>query len=321
MKAILIGAVLLVGLAFGAAKFYLYYKVSEGMDSAVLAISPYAQIEYGGISSTITGELTVDDVKVVIKGYSDGFTIGRLGIDTPSFLSLLSLSDFAAGTPSASNETPEYFGFIAEDMRIRTKTDYYKDYYQAIIKQLAPADIRQRGVQCVGKYGFSPKVLQALGYDEIIASMTIGLSQTENSFITQMNVDAVDMLNLEMNLQIAGNLMAGVASGPYYRPKMSDLTLKITDQSLNARVEKLCTKLGLTPAQILAARLNALQYRGKSNGIEFDEYVIDPYKEYLAGKSTLIITARPREPLDLARIEKYKPSDVPALLNLEAVAQ
>ncbi len=321
MKFILIGTVLLVGVVFAAGKFYLYYKVSDGVDSAVLAMSPYAEIEYGGISSTITGELTVDDVKVKIKGYRDGFSIGRLGIDTPSFLTLLSLSDLAAGTPSASSGAPEYFGFIAEDMRIQTTADYYTDLYEASIKKLAPTDIRQRGVQCVGKYGYSPKALKALGYDEIIVSMTVGLRQGESNFITEMNIDAVDMLNLDMNMQIAGNLMSGVASGPYYRPKMSDLTLKITDQSLNARVEKYCTKLGLTPAQILAARLNALQYRGKLNGIEFDEYVIDPYKEYLAGKSTLIVTAKPREPLDLARIEKYKPSDVPALLNLEAVAQ
>jgi len=321
MKFILIGIILLIGVAFAAAKFYLHYKVSDAMDSAIVAASPYAEIEYGGISSTITGELTVDDVKVVIKGYRDGFTIGRLGIDTPSFLTLLSLSNLASGTLSDSSGAPDYFGFIAEDMRIKTTTGYYKDFYEAGIKKLAPADIRQRGVQCVGKYGYSPKVLKGLGYDEIIVSMTIGLRQTHNNFVTEMNIDAVDMLNLEMNVQIAGNLMSGVASGPYYRPKMSDLTLKITDRSLNERVEKYCTKLGLTPAQILAAHLNALQYRGKQHGIEFDEYVLDPYKEFLAGKPTLIVTAKPREPLDLNRIKKYKPIDVPALLNLEATAQ
>ena len=320
MKFILIGIVLLIGVPFAAAKFYLHYKVSDAMDSAIVEVSPYAEIEYGGISSTITGELTVDDVKVVIKGYSDGFTIGRLGIDTPSFLTLLSLSNLAAGTPSASGGTPEYFGLIAEDMRIKTTTDYYRDFYDAGIKKLAPTDIRQRGVHCVGKYGYSPKALKGLGYDEIIISMTIGLRQADNNFITEMNIDAVDMVNLELSVQMAGDLMTGVASGAYYRPKMSDLTLKITDRSLNERVEKYCTKLGLTPTQILAAHLNALQYRGKQHGIEFDEYVIDPYKEFLAGKPTLIVTAKPREPLDLARIKKYKPIDVPALLNLEANA-
>ena len=321
MKSILIGAILLIGLAFGAAKFYLYYKVSDGMDSAVLAMEPYAEIEYGGISSTITGELTIDDIRVKMKAYRDGFIIGRLGIDTPNFLTLLNLSNFAAGTPSTNSETPEYFGFIAEDIRILASADYYKDFYEASIKKLAPPDIRQRGVHCVGKYGYSPKALKALGYDEMLVSVSIGLRQAKNNYSAEMKFDVVDMASLEMSVQMAGDMMTGVASGPYYNPKMSNLHVRITDQSLNERVEKYCTKLGLTPAQILAAHLNALQYRGKLHGIEFDEYVIDPYKEFLAGKSTLIVTAKPREPLDLARIKRYKPVDVPALLNLEATAQ
>ncbi len=58
----------------------------------------------------------------------------------------------------------------------------------------------------------------------------------------------------------------------------------------------------------------------KKNGIEFDKYVTDPYKEYLAGKSKIIVTAKPRKPIDLARIKKYRPIDVPTLLNLEAGA-
>ena len=56
------------------------------------------------------------------------------------------------------------------------------------------------------------------------------------------------------------------------------------------------------------------------NGIEFDEYVLDPYKEFIGGKSTLVVTAKPNEPITISQIDLYKPSDVPALLNLEATA-
>lgn len=42
MKFILIGAVAIVGLGFGAAKFYLHHKVGQGMDAAILAMSPSA---------------------------------------------------------------------------------------------------------------------------------------------------------------------------------------------------------------------------------------------------------------------------------------
>jgi hypothetical protein len=93
------------------------------------------------------------------------------------------------------------------------------------------------------------------------------------------------------------------------------------DKSLNQRIEKYCRKLGLTPEQIQRAHINSLQYHGSTMGIKFDEYVTDPYKEYLNGKSVFIATAKPRRPLQLTSISKYKPSDVTALLNLEAVAR
>jgi hypothetical protein len=46
---------------------------------------------------------------------------------------------------------------------------------------------------------------------------------------------------------------------------------------------------------------------------------MEPYQEYLAGKSIFIATAKPCSPVMLSSIDKYKPADVPALLNLEAV--
>ena len=66
--------------------------------------------------------------------------------------------------------------------------------------------------------------------------------------------------------------------------------------------------------------MDTFEYMGKLNGIEFDEYMIDPYEDFLRGKSSLVITAQPSEPISLSQIKLYKPSDVPALLDLSATA-
>lgn len=321
MKFVLIGLLLLVGLGYGGAKVYLHYQVSDGVDAVVIGMAPYAEMEYGGISSTLTGELTIDDVRIQVKGYRDDIVIGRLGINTPSFLALLNLSSLSAGRAASNSSPPEYFGIIAEDIKVAASADYLRDFYEKSIAQIAPSDIGQGGVQCVGKYGFSPRTLVALGYDELVMSTSVIVRQADTDFITRMNFDVVDMIDVEVEVALVGDFMAGAARGASYQPRMRNLKMKITDRSLTRRVEKYCTKLGLTEAQILRAHLNALQYAGNNHGIEFDEYVIDPYKEYLAGKSSFIVTARPRRPIDLARIKKYKPIDVPALLNLEAVAE
>lgn len=321
MKKILIGFVLLAGLGYGGAKAYVHYKASDGVDAAVMAIAPFAKMEYSGISSTLSGELTVDDVRIQVNGYRDEIYIGRMGINTPSFLALLELGNLLGGSWGTNGGVPEYFGLIAEEIRVSASADYYRDIYTTNIEALAPDDIGQRGVQCVGKYGYSPKALRELGYEELVVSTSITLRQAESHYLAEIDLDIVAMIDVEFDVEMAGNLMTLAAGGAGYQPTLRSLEMKLTDHSLNQRAEKYCTELGLTPEQILNAHLNSLQYFGSQYGVEFDAYVIDPYKEYLAGKSTFILTAKPREPIQLARISRYRPSDVPALLNLEAVAE
>jgi len=320
MKHLLIGLVLLVGLGYGGAKGYIYYKVSEQVDAVIPMMTPYADIQYGGISSTLTGELTLEDVSIQISGYHDAIKIGRLGINTPGFLDLLKLSNMSSGSGLAKDGPPEYFGLLAENIRIPASADYYRDYYAENIKALAPTDIRQGGVQCVGKYGYSPRTLKALGYDELVISMSVIMRQADTHFLAEVDLDIVDMVDVEVEVTMAGELMQGASMGMSYQPMLRGMQIKLTDKSLNKRTVKYCTELGLTPAQILRAHINALQHAGSTVGIEFDKRVIEPYKEYLTAKSTFVATVRPREPLHLAKISHYKPSDVPALLNLEAFA-
>ncbi|MGH8196344.1 MAG: hypothetical protein ACREQ8_18410, partial [Woeseiaceae bacterium] len=104
-------------------------------------------------------------------------------------------------------------------------------------------------------------------------------------------------------------------------PRLVGGRLEYVDRSLEERVMKLCTESEKLPVEtVIAARVDAFQAIAGQNGIEFDEYVIDPYVEFLRGKDRFVITAQPLEPVNLARLGLYKPSDVPALLNLSAEA-
>lgn len=320
MKNLLIGLIVLVGAGYGGAKGYIYYKASESVDSMLPMMSAYADIQYGGISSTLTGELTIDDVSIMLAGYNDTINIGRLGINTPSFLDLVKLTRLASGAAGMQEGPPEYFGLIAKDIRIQASADYYQDYYSENIKALSPGDIRQRGVQCVGKYGYSPRALNALGYEEMVMSMSMIMRQADSHFLTEIAFDVTDMIDVEVEVSVPGKLIESAAMGNGYQPSLHRMQLTLTDNSLNQRIEKYCTQLGLTPAQIMRAHINSLQYAGSTMGIEFDKYVIDPYKEYLTDKTTFVATIKPRQPVYLAEISRYKPSDVPALLNLEAYA-
>lgn len=318
MKSIIVLAVLLGGAGYGGAKWYLHGEVSDAMDSIVLMASPYAKVQYDGVSSSLSGELTVDGVQVRVSGFRDEITIDRMGIDTPSFFSLLNISDFVS---LQSDGMPAYFGFIIEGLRVPVDADYFQELYKFNLLSREVTDGGEAGVACTGKYGFSPAVLSALGYTEQNVSMSVTVRDAKSNFSVDMQASVQDMWDIRADIALAGNISSEIKKGRLYRPRLNDLRLVYADQSLKGRVEKYCATLGLSPEEVLKAQMDSFKYVGESSGIEFDEYMLEPYKKFLEGKSTLIVTARPNEPIAFSQIDLYKPSDVPALLNLEATVR
>lgn len=318
MKNFLIWVVLMAAVAYGGAKLYLHNEVSDAMDMVVLMMSPYAEVDYAGVGSTLTGELTVDGVRVRVDGFRDEIYIERVGIDTPSFFSLLELSDLAS---MRSDGPPEYFGILVEGLHIPADADYYQDLYDFTLQVRGVSDGTDPATECTGKYGFSPTALAALGYKEQALSMTMTVRNEGSRYSFDMDVSMADMWDMQASLSLAGNMLAEMSQGAMYRPKLSDMRLEFTDRSLNERVKKYCAERGLSPAETLKAQIDSFKFVGESNGIEFDQYMLDPYKEFVLGKSTLVVTAKPNEPIAFSQIDLYKPSDVPALLNLAAVAR
>ena len=318
MRNFIVWAILITGVAYGGAKFYLHSEVSDAMDMVVLMTAPYGDVEYDGVRSTLTGELTVEGVRVRIDGYTDDLYIDRVGIDTPSFLSLVALSDLTSKGPDAM---PEYIGFLVEGMRIPVDADYFADLYEFSLAIREAEATQEASAQCTGKYGFSPATLAALGYEEQVFDMYMTLRDEKTQYSIEMDMSMESMWDVDIDIAFAGNMMTEFMQGMAYQPRLRDMHIEFTDRSLNQRVAKYCGELGLDAADTLSAQVDSFMTIGESNGIEFDQYIIDPYKEFVLGKPTLVVTAKPNNPVAFSQIDLYKPSDVPALLNLSAVAR
>lgn len=318
MKTLIIWAIILGTVGYGGSKLLLHHKVESGVDMAVIAMSPFVNVEYDGVSSTMSGELTIDGIRAQITGFSDEIVIDRLGIDTPSYFSLLGLADIAENFRKPDDVIPKYFGFIAEGVRVRVNADYFKKLHGEMQKELQVTDLNEPSAECTGKYGFSPDVLSRLGYSEQVVSVSAHFRRGISNYSVEIASSVEKMWDVNAELTLAGDMVTELAKGPRYRPRLGAMRVEYTDKSLNERVERYCGQLGLSDEEIITAQLDKLKFFGEQNGIEFDEYVIDPYTEFLAGKSTLIVTARPSEPISISQISLYHPKDVPALLDLSA---
>lgn len=320
MRNLIIGVIILAVVGYGGSKLLLHNKIENGLDRAVVAVSPFVNVSYDGVSSTMGGELTMDTIEARITNFNDPITIDRLGIDTPSYFSLLKLADIADNMQNPNDVVPEYFGFIAEGIRLPVKADYITTMHQEIKSLVTEADADKPAAICTGKYGFSPETLEALGYTEQVVSVATYFRRNTASYSVSVTSSIEDMWSMNAEFTLAGNMIAELSEGPRARPRLSAMRIEYIDQSLNQRVADYCGRLGLTGEEIMAAQLDKLTQIGKSLGIEFDEYVVAPYTEFVGGKSRLVITAKPVEPVSISQIGLYKASDVPALLDLSAEA-
>lgn len=315
MKKLVVLVLLAAALAYGGATWTMHSKVSKSLDQLVMLASPYAQISYGGIRSTLGGELTVENVSIDFNDFTDSVSIGRIGIDTEHFFALLEMNDFVS---MQSRTVPDYFGFIVEDVRIPVTADYYREMFRLLKEASGDDGAIVTAEACAGQQGFSPALLADLGYTEQVFSMRMGFRQRDDGVLVSVSTNVEAMWEANVDLEIAGGFAPGLVAAGAYKPRMSSMRLEYTDLSLNERIRRHCREQGLSEEEILAAQLDAFMQFGAENGIEFDEYVVDPYLEFLKGKDTLVITAAPSEPIALSQIDLYKPSDVPALLQLEA---
>lgn len=317
MKSLVVWAIVLGGAAYGGSKAYLHNEVGNAMDMAVLMMSPFADVQYSGVRSTMSGELTIENILIRPHEFRDDIRIERLGIDTPSFLYLVNMSDYMS---MQNDSIPDSFGVLIEGLHLATDADYFDDFYELSADVRGEADEDDVAAMCTGKYGFSPATLIALGYDQQVFSMAVNVTNSNGKFGLEIDSSIEDMWDIDASVNLAGNLMSEIMKGSSYRPRLSDMTINYKDRSLNQRVRKHCKRLGLTDEEIIQAQIDAFSHYGESNGIVFDEYLLDPYVEFLNGKSSLTITAKPNDPIAMSQIDLYKASDVPALLNLEAQA-
>ena len=320
MKNLIIGAVILGAAGYGGSKLLLHHKIETGVDQAAIAMSPFVNVEYKGVSSTLDGELTVDGIEAKINDFNDTISIDRLGIDTPNYFALLKLADMGENMGNPHEVVPEDFGFIAEGVRIRVDADYFGELHKQLQEFALPADASEPAAVCTGKYGYSPQTLAELGYEEQVISVSAHFRREPGNYFVTIKSSIEDMWEMDAELTLAGNMVSELVQGPRARPKLSKMRIEYIDHSLNRRVADYCTRLGLSNNEIMAAQLDKLAHYGRELGIEFDEYVIEPYTEFVGGKSTLIVTAKPNEPIAISQISLYKPSDVPALLDLSAEA-
>lgn len=316
VKKIVAIAILAGVLGITSAKFYLHHQVTSNLDQAIALVKPFADIRYEGVSSTLSGALNVEGISARFGTFGDRLEIDQISLLTPGFWFLLNLGDMEKQQASSNASIPESFGLAVQGLRADVSDDFMKFFVQAA-QQAAAAMVEDDAVgQCVGKYGYSVEALESLGYDEIVMSMSLGYQKVDGNLQIDLWAAMADMYAIQVDVTLDGSMTTESIARGAFRPRMITGRIEYEDQSLMARTRELCGRKGFSDEQIMAAELDAFRSAGMQSGIEFGASVLESYEKFLSDGSTFVIEANPPGPINLSQIDLYKPTDVPALLNL-----
>ena len=311
MRNLLLAAVVLGAGGYFGAKFYVQYKTAQDLDAVLTQARPFIDIEYENVVATMSGELRVENVVVRMPQFDDEIAIESVGLQTPGFMFLL-------GFDERKLEMPERLGVSLTGLRVAADADFMRELDERQANATPVADFELTAAdRCATSYGFTPAMLQRLGYHEVVADLGMSFRRQGTEVVMNFRAAVADMYDVDVELTLEGiadptEMVRGA------RPMLAGGRIDYTDRSLNSRIMKHCTELEVTPEEVIAAQLREAHSLARDNGMELDALIIQPYTDFLLGKQRFTLIAEPPRPVDLTQLSLYKPSDVPNLLNLTA---
>lgn len=304
--------VLLIALIYGGFKGYVYYQVSSELDRMITMARPFADISYGGISSSLGGELIVEDIRVLPQGSAEDARIDmiRMHGDGPIFL-LQAVSGMKQGKP------PEKLSLLISGFRVALNGEYAAQY-SGLLQGFQKDAGKQLDICDFGGW-ISPQAFKAVGMDEFILDMNVGYEYQEagGRLEASMEFGARDVETTQLDVALEGaSQMGAMMMG--VMPRFEQISIRYElDPEYAAKALGYCSgQRGLTRE----AYIDSLFEGDKAQLAQALAMIPGPgiseaLKTFLKQPEEIEITLRPPADLDLPTLHLYEPQDVALMLN------
>lgn len=315
LKYFVLGLLVVVVLAYGGIKAYMYYSLKNNMDRLAQQFSLFGQLKYGDLTTSVKGSLAVEDLEIRIHGIDDELRIKAIRYQTPNLLYLLQ-----ANKQLEQGRIPESLSLSIEGLNIGLFGEF-TDRLEQIISEL---NFQLQGVNplCGGRLFFGPRELRDMGYEEITSDIQIGyrFDPAHALLIVNISSSTRDMAALEILSIIEGISNTSFTSmmQPSNPPHMK-ATVNYTDQSYAKRQTEYCaglSKLGIN--EYIAAEANQRPaYYGLTWGFVPGPGLRQAYGAFLTNPGQIDVSLELPESVTPDNVHLFKPEDIPGLLNLQ----
>ena len=309
VRTLFIALVLVAGLGYLGVKGYVYYQVKSNLDEAIAKAGPFAQVEYGAISSSLSGGVSIEDVTV--RAFADELRIAALELNTPDVLHLLRMvSDLGRGSP------PEYLEVGVRQIDLALDGPLM-NILDAAVQAKGP---RLDGAPCGGRLVFGPTQLRDMGYSRVRSDLRVRIdgSSEQAGLGLQVHASTEDMASADLSVRVSG------VRSLQRPPSAEDILLKrfemiYRDQSYARRLVEYCARQGGTDVEghIQAVLAADDRYFMHTWGVVPGDRLRAAYGRFLRQPGEVRIVAEPASPVELTNLHLYEADDVVALLNLQ----
>jgi len=323
IKNIFISITMLGLVGYGGLKLWVFYKAKEdfqqllycaGMPRMPASAPKSDYFQYDRISASVFGPIGIQGLKIRIPDIDEEISFGEI------------LFTFEHDGDIKTCPTPRHVNLSINNLRMNVSLleklekqqeemvarGYKKpDSVPEVIRRLGYADIYKRSND-----------LRALGYDEIVTSISFDLlfNAKDKEARFEVSQSMQDFGDLTMMFKVAD--MSQRLDSAVLGVKVKEAKIEFKDDSYIERILKIYAdeenvKLDDYRAKVIASLEDEIT--GKE--IKLNKDTIASLKTFIKNPEKLTITMYPYKPVGVASIKHYKPGDVPMLLNLQVYAE
>lgn len=301
---------LIAGIAYGAAKGYVYYQTKSTMDNAVAQAALFATITYQGISSDLLkGEVSVNGLAVTPVTLQDSITIRQVSIqgDGPMFL----FRDAA----NMAQKTPQFMQFAVRGV----EADIGGELMNSFAAMSAAAKVPGRPANSCEFGGVMQAAdLQALGIQTLTADLLLQVSNDKLSGKTKLKAEfeLEEIGSVEFDASVKGS---ATPAGMMMAPSADQVRFAwtVVPGHMN-RVNAYCAeKLNKQPVDYIEYLADApdedyLKFYGFIPGKAIREAI----KTFMVKPGTFEIRMLPAADMNPATLANYSTKDIIEMLGL-----
>lgn len=317
LRKILIVVILLPLILVGSILGITYYKLQETMDMLVTQLSPFGVLKYGGLSTSLSGRLTVKNLSFDIRGTDDTIHITSISYLPPHLLYLFQ-----------DNSTIKQ-GRLPESMRLEIiglNMDLFGNVTEDLEETINLANANLKGVNplCGGKVYFGPREYREMGYEEVTIDSNIHYTFNKQARTASVTFAETmhDMSETYIKINLTGFTSNRISQlmTPEGMPRIGMITIEYTDKSLFKRIVQNCAEKSEMPLEeYIDAEVNQNPeyFAYVWGGVIPGPGIRQAYQNFLLDPQSISVSIQIPEDVTSDSLNLFQPEDIPGLLNMQ----